>query len=293
MVAALIIQRSRQQGGLPPVAALELATQQQPQATGSQSGTTNPPAADALLDPIAGVRLTRVQQLETAVKSGNANADIYLELAQQYLDKGREYEAERLLTRAREDTGRDARVLWMSEDVTMLRLAKKVSAAEREVELDDTPQTRSALEQLVKERDRAEIEIFQERSRRDPDSLAIRYELGRRLARAGKMDQARTYLEQALQHEASRCHAALALGGSLLGSGQAPEALRHFRIAAASAAQSGQTECQAEALLQAAQVAARGKLLRLARRYLAQLLKVDPAHAAGTVLLESLERRSA
>jgi predicted Zn-dependent protease len=246
--------------------------------------------AGNLTDPVTGVRLTRIQQLETAVKSGQANADVYLELAQLYLDKERDYEAERLLTRAREETGRDARVLGMSEDVTMRRLAKKVTAAQREVQIEDTPQTRSALEQLVKERDRVEIEIFLERSRRDPDNLAIRYDLGRRLARAGKMDQARAYLEEALQHEASRPHAALVLGRSLLAGGQAPEALRHFRLAAAAAAQTWQVECQAEALLAAAQTTARGKLVRLARRYLAQLVKIDPGHRAAAALLEALDR---
>jgi thioredoxin-like negative regulator of GroEL len=291
MVAALIIEKGRRQGGLPPLAALDLA-RAEPSPGPQASATAASSVADVLVDPVTGVRLTRIQQLETAVKGGQANADIFLELARLYLDKGREYEAERLLTRARDETGRDARILGMSEDVTMLRLAKKVSAAERDVELEDTPQTRTALAQIVKERDRIEIEIFQERSRRDPDDLSVRYELGRRLARAGKLDQARPYFEQALQHETSRCHAALALGGSLLSAGQAAEAQRHFRMAAASAGQTGQAACQGEALLQAAQVAARGKLLRLARRYVTQLLKLDPGHQAGTALLEALERRA-
>jgi len=292
MVAALIIDRSRQQAGLPSSAALDLARVESPPADPSAMDAADEAIAGNLADRITGVRLTRIQQLETAVKSGQANADVYIELAQLYLDKERDYEAERLLTRAREETGRDARVLWMSEDVTMRRLAKKVSAAEREVQIEESPQTRTALEQLVKERDKVEIDIFVERSRRDPDNLGIRYELGRCLARAGKMDQARAYLEEALAHEASRCHAALVLGRSLLSGGQAPEALRHFRMAAAAAAQTGQAECHADALLTAAQTTARGKLVRLARRYLTQLLKIDPGHRAAAALLEALDRQT-
>ena len=134
MVAALVIERSRQQAGLPPRNELDLRQRHvasagsnggQPSTTPSRSGSYS--EFDSLI-PSTGIRLTRIQQLETAIKDEAANADVFLELAQLYLDKGREYEAERLLARAREATGRDPRILSLGEDVTMSRLDKKVTA---------------------------------------------------------------------------------------------------------------------------------------------------------------------
>lgn len=297
MVAALVIERSRQQAGLPPRTELDLG--QRHVAPASKSGGQPSTASafsgsysefDSLVHPGTGIRLTRIQQLETAIKDDAANADVFLELAQLYLDKGREYEAERLLARAREVTGRDPRVLSLGEDVTMSRLEKKVAAALRDVEQEDTPAAQTALAQLVKERDRVEIDIFQQRIAREPDNLALRYELGCRLKRAGKLAEARPHLEVALQNDSSRSPAALELASYFLQSGQPAEALRHYRIAAAAAAHAGQIEQQTSALYQAGELAARQHLGRLARRYLAELLRVDPSHRAGTTLLESLER---
>ena len=170
----------------------------------------------------------------------------------------------------------------------MLRHEKKVSAAQRDVEMEDTPQTRAALDQLVKERDRLETEIYVQRTRREPEKLALRYELGRRLARAGKLAEARPYLEEALEDDTSRCHAAFELAGCFVESGQAPEALRNYRLAVAAAAKAGQRQCQADSLLRAAQLAGRIQLTRLARRYAAQLLRLEPSHRAASALWESL-----
>jgi tetratricopeptide (TPR) repeat protein len=296
MVAALLIERSRQQAGLPPRSEFEWSdgnlaegSPSMAAAAGEQQPSGSPGDFPALANP-AGIRLTRTQQLEAAIKDEQANADVFLELARLYLDKGREYEAERLLARAREATGRDPRILTLGEDVTMLRLDKKVAAALRDVEQEETPPARTALEQLVKERDRVEIEIFNQRIAREPDNLALRYELGRRLKRAGKLAEARPHLEVALQHDASCSQAAMELASYFLQSGQPAEALRHFRLAAAAAAQSGQSAQQAAALFQAGELATRQQLMRLARRYIAELLRVEPSHADGIALWEALER---
>ena len=286
MIAALVIERSRRQAGLPRSAALDLAISPAAQAT--PEFRLLAPAAASLADSTAGVRLSRVQQLETAIKGEDANVDVYLELARLYLEKGRDYEAERLLSRAREATGRNPQVLCMAEDVAMLRQEKRVQAAQRDVELEDSAKTRAALAQMVRQRDELEISVFLERSRRDADDLSLKYELGRRLVWAGRPAEARQFLELALEHPPSRPRAALELAACSVASSQAPEALRNYRLAASAAIQSGDENAQAEALFAAAQLARRLKLNRLARRYLAQLMQVAPSHRAGAALWESL-----
>jgi tetratricopeptide (TPR) repeat protein len=249
---------------------------------------------EAYLPPASGpgYSLTRIQQFEAAIRDNPSRAELYLELARLYLDKGRDYEAERLLVRGGEATGRDPRVVQFGEDVILQRLEKKLAAARREIEIDDTPQTRAASEQVAKDRDRAEIEIFTVRCKREPDNLALRYELGRRLRQAGKLDEAMRHLEASLPEPRTRCVAALALGECCELAGRVADALRYFRLAADSSAGSDPSGIQTAALLRASELAAERQLVRLARRYLAWLLRIDPEHRGAAVLAEQLDRQA-
>ena len=59
-------------------------------------------------------------------------------------EKDRDYDAERLLSKAREATDNDARVARMWEDVTILRHEKRVKLAEQEVAREDNEATQAA-----------------------------------------------------------------------------------------------------------------------------------------------------
>lgn len=287
MVARLTIERSRRRAGLGTA-----------ERTHPQAGTailaipghsfSRLSGSDAPGEP-SWSQLTQIQQLEAGLREQPSRVEWYLELVPLYLEKGRDYEAERLLARGLEATGGDGRVRQAAEDVTMLRLANKLTAAERELELEDTPAAREAVEQATKERDRVEVEIFRARIRREPENLSLRYELGRRLRRAGSLAAARERLEEALHDDGVRSAAAFELGECLQQEGRSAEALRHYRMAADSPAEPDQFDFRTDALLEASKLASQLRFHKLARRYLRWLLKIDPAHRGGAALLEKLD----
>ncbi len=252
---------------------------------GGEPAAAGGPVADSLGPP-----LSRLQSLEVLVRDQPGNVDLYLELARLYLARGRDYEAERLLARGRTATERDPRLEEFAEDVTMLRLAKKVSAGQKDADANDTPAAREALASLVRERDRVEIEIYLERCRRNPTELALRLELGRRLARAGQLDQACERFEEALPDAQTRHAAALELGDCCEQMQRRADACRYYRVAADGPAPPEALDCQSEALLRASRLALGLKLSKVARRYAAWLLQLDPRHQGAAALVERLDR---
>ena len=149
-----------------------------------------------------------------------------------------------------------------------------------------SPQSQAALVHALKERDRVELEIFQSRVKRDGDSAEANYELGMQLARAEKLREACRHFEKALLDTGYRGPAALELGRCLEKIGEVPQALVHYRQAAQSA-NADQTEEKKESLYRASKLAVRVKLIRLAHRYLAELLRIDPAHREAAMLMQS------
>ncbi len=233
----------------------------------------------------AGMVLTEIQQLEAAIRERPAMAELYLQLAQLYLDKDREYDAERLLAKGREATDRDGRVQEMWDDVTMLRHAKRVKLAKQEVKAADNPQTRAAHAQAVKERDRAELDVFRGRCQRKPDDAGSQLQLGLRLRRAEKPHEACEHFEKAMQSAEQRGAAAVALGDCLVVLGELPKALAQYRVAAFG----GSSEEKKEALYQAGMLALKMKLGRLARRYLGEVVEVDAGYRDAAAKLEECE----
>jgi len=233
----------------------------------------------------SGVALTEIQQLEAAIRDRPSMAELYLQLAQLYLDKDREYDAERLLAKGREATDRDARVQETLDEVTMQRHAKRVKFAKQEVKAADNPQTRAAHALAVKERDKAELDLFRGRCQRKAEDAASQLQLGLRLRRAEKPHEACEHFARAMQSAEQRGAAAVALGDCLAELGEMPKALAQYRVAAFS----GSTDEQKEALYQAGMLAVKMKLGRLARRYLGEVVAVDAGYRDAAVKLEGCD----
>jgi tetratricopeptide (TPR) repeat protein len=289
-VSRLSIETGRRRAGLaprpiegPPGATGEPTRDVADQADANSQG--KPPAA--VLRSPGGMKLTPIQQLELSIRDQPANPEFYLQLVPLYLEKERDYDAERLLEKAKEATG-DARVRQLWEDVTMLRMGKKIDFARREAEREDTPAARAELTQLRADRDRFEIEVFTQRCRRQPASGMLRLELGLRLKRAGKLHTACEEFREALASSDQRSAAALQLGECLAQFFDYPEALKHYRLAADAALAGQQLELRKEALYRAAELASRVKLRRPAQRYLTELLQIDPAYRDAAQLLEKM-----
>jgi tetratricopeptide (TPR) repeat protein len=233
------------------------------------------------------MKLTPIQELEAALREHPANPELYLAIVPLYVEKGRDYEAERLLTKGAAATD-DPRVQFVREDLTMARLERSVEVAAQHAEASGTQESKAVLQQATDERDRIELEIFADRCQREPGQAALRYQWGLRLKRAGKLEQAAVRFEEALSDAAQRPAAAFELGECQRQWNNLPEALRYYRLAAESAGASerlpeslpAQVETKKQALWQAVGLATRIKLGKLAQRYLSELARIDPRYAA-------------
>jgi len=172
----------------------------------------------------------------------------------------------------------------------MLRLEKKITMAQERAEVDETSESREALAELITERDRLETEIFVNRCQREPNNSALRYELGMRLKRAGKIPEAQQRFREALHDKQQKCAAAYELGECLRQAGQLTEALQYYRMAAESASGPEQLDSKKQALYRAAGLAARIKLFRLAQRYLSELIQLDPQYREAGALMHSIQQ---
>jgi len=222
-----------------------------------------------------GPSLTVIQQLEASVRERPSIPGLYLQLAQAYLDKDRDYDAERLLSKGREATDHDFHVQTMWEEVSMARHARRIEMAQEELKTNDTPQTRQSLADAIKDRDKAELDIFRGRVKRQGADAAAHYGLGIRLHRAERTRDACEHLEKALADDNMRSPAALALGHCLRHLDDSPGAMRYFRLAADAAIWADQLACRNEALAEASKLALQMKMTKLAERYGAGVLGMN------------------
>src|SRR5262245_41272400 len=214
--------------------------------------------------------LSPIQQLEAEIRERPSVPELYLQLAQTYLDKDRDYDADRLLAKGREVTDRDPRVIAMWEDVTMQRHAKRVQVAEEDLKSADAAskeKIEQSLAQVIRDRDRAELDVFRGRCQRKPDNAGNQYELGVRLKRAEKLPEAREHLEKALAEPDHKCAAALELGHCHAQLGDMAKALHYYRLAVSESVSAEDGDVKQQALSCAAKLADNLKLTRLAKRY--------------------------
>lgn len=325
MVAKLSIEKSRLRGEQerPPLQAEAAVAENKPQpfckpeptratsSTGKSLATSQVPVHDrdtgeidltrptrqqsipieisTLKNPPAEFHLTPVQKLEAAIRDYPSNPEYYAELIPMYLEMGRDYDAERLLAKGKEMTD-DFRVRKLWEDVVMLRMSRKITLARQLAAKSGDEEAKAHLDALCRERDRFETEVFVGRSLREPKNAAIRYQLGLRLRQAGKIREALQCFSEALHDTQQKPLAALEMGRTYEDQREFPEALQRYRLAAESATHPEQLEARKQALYLAGGLARRIKMQQLARRYLTELVGLDPSYKEAATWLKELGR---
>lgn len=291
-IAMLVTARSRQRHGLPSDRTELLGEDGH-----RMSRTTRPAKPRSLLRIDEGRRprelppssadgkRTPIQQLEAAVREFPSDVVLYLQLAPMYLEKGRDYDAEKLLAKALTETDNEPRVRELFEDVTMQRLGKKIQQAQLRVEVDNTEESRADLADLCAKRDRLEIDIFTNRAKANPDDTQLALELGRRLRQAGRTRDALPHFERALKDELLESAAAYELAECSLSLRDVPAATRNLRRAIDAATRPADAAVRKKALWRAAEIASQMRLPALARGYLKPLLQLEPEHREASALL--------
>ena len=318
MVASLSIERSRQRGETRPPLQREPSDEPQPRLPSKEPAAKEPKHARESSPPVRDhetgeidlsaaaersipievspepsepmeISLTPVQKLESAIRDYPSNPDYYIELIPKYLDMGRDYDAEKLLAKGKSATD-DYRIQKLWEDVVMLRMSRKIAVARQIAAKDNDDDAREKLAELCRDRDKFETEVFVTRSLREPNNAAIRYQLGLRLRQAGKMKEGMQCFTEALQDAQQKPLAALELGRSHEELREFPEALQRYRLAAESATHPEQLEARKQALYLAAALARRIKMQQLAKRYLTELVSLDPGYKEAAAWLKEMPR---
>jgi tetratricopeptide (TPR) repeat protein len=291
-IAQLSILLSRQQAGLDPVPVLPFPLVPEKLLCVDKSAQAS---SQGVLATGAGaeLHLTPIQRLEAAVRDRPLDIALYSQLTALYLEKDRDYDAERMLAKAKGITDGDPQVTQLWEDVTLLRLEKKIAQARRRAEVEGTEEARRAAADLARERDDFEVQLYTQRCQRDPHNAHVRFQLGLRLKGAGRDKEATQQFEAALAQEGTlRGDSAYELAQCCEGCGEWDQAMRYYRLAAGSSCAAMKQGRRAEALCRASRIALRLQLFQLAQRYLAELRQCEPKHAEAKAIELEIERHS-
>lgn len=285
MVTQLTIEKSRQADGVRKPSKKGAATSATPAPVANKPTTAT--VSGSLVD--RNIELTPIQQLELAHRNCPSLVEVYSQLVPLYLEKGREYDAERLLAKGKEATDNDPTVLQLWEDVRLLRMEKVVAVARKQAQVPHpSAEVQAALNDALTKQDRLELEISEARAKRSPNDAHAARQLGSRLLKKGRATDARPYLEAALQDPVECSAAALSLGDCFRDLDNLPEALKYYGMAVEAAQQQHQVPLEEQALLQSGKLALEMKLPKVAQQYLSQLLEKDPHHQEAAALLDAL-----
>lgn len=156
--------------------------------------------------------LTPEQRLRRAIEENPQRADNYLELADLYLGENRFDEAEKLFQKALEVAGEDIASRERIEDARLQSRRRQYEAAVERARQANTEEAQQLAKRMKAELNRVELEVYAARCRRAPDDAALQFELGLRLKRAGKFNEAIQSLQRARDDAPRKAAAQLELG---------------------------------------------------------------------------------
>jgi len=158
-------------------------------------------------------RLTPEERLEKQIAKNPAEVALYVELADMHLRADRFVEAEQVLGRALAASGGgDLSLRERLEDVRLRHYRDQVQVAERRYDKEKTAEAAQLVKKMKGELNRIELEIYRSRSDFAPSNLALKYELGVRLKRAGQYQEAVQTLQLARADGKRKAQVHLELG---------------------------------------------------------------------------------
>jgi tetratricopeptide (TPR) repeat protein len=172
-------------------------------------------AADAATQKVIRTREqldAQFEQLKAALDADPKNPVKMQAVAECQWRRGNTDEAMALLQHAL-DLTRDYRYKLAMDDIRMAEFRRRLRQLTEPLEA--TPEQadlEARQKQLLQQRDALELEIFQERHRQYPTDLAIRFELGVRQYRSGRLDEAIVSFQQATRDPKRRVQATNMLG---------------------------------------------------------------------------------
>ena len=215
------------------------------------------------------------ERLQAALESDPTDVENYLPLADLLIHDGKLDEAEALLQRGLSASGGGhLGVRERLEDVQLRRAHCQLAIAEQRHAQEPTEETQQQVLNFRKQANQVELEIFATKADRDPGNARLKYELGLRLKRAGKMKEAITTLQAARGDSKRKTQVLLELGECFQKIEQYKLALAHYEQAI-EACEEPDGQARRLALYRAGVLATGLRELDRAERHLSELAGLD------------------
>jgi tetratricopeptide (TPR) repeat protein len=216
----------------------------------------------------------RVEALRRQVREHPTVIDPYLDLADLLEREVSVDEAEEVLLAALAASGNDLKIQEHLEDRQLRWARRKVLLAEQRLEEHDTPEARTAVENLKNGEVRHEIEIYAARAARYPEVLIWRYKLAMKLKVAGNFTEAIREFQEVLRDPRRKGAVSLELGECFQKIRQYDLAMRNYE-AAVDLLTDREIDLRKRALYRAGVLSSGLGDVELARKRFSQLASLD------------------
>jgi tetratricopeptide (TPR) repeat protein len=225
--------------------------------------------------------------LEQQIANNAADLDAYLKLAQMHVDEDRFGDAVLVLHKGLAASGNDLKFQERLEDVEILRKKHQLAVAEQRAGKDGEDEAQQLAKQLRDDLNRFEWEIFYARAERYPRDLEIKFQLGIRLKRLGKLREAMECFEATLRLPARLPGSALEMGECWQRMKEYSKALDCYRQAAERSTPE-QIGLRKLALYRAGVLGAGLHNLEAAEKYFGELLELDADYKDAASRLDKI-----
>ncbi|NOZ40985.1 MAG: hypothetical protein GXP24_12290 [Planctomycetes bacterium] len=248
--------------------------------SGSQEGQPVPEVSVAQLSKDAEPVDDRPPEvrLQAAISDDPTLAENYVHLADIYLHEQRFDEAEKLLDQGFSACGSgDLQIRTRLEDVQLRRVTHQLAVAEKRCEHDSGEEAKQLAHRFRIQANQVELETYAARAERDPKNSRLKYELGLRLKRAGKVKEAISALQGARTDSKRGMDVLVELGECFQHIEQYKLALSHYEqaIEALSGLNESESEIYRKALYRAGVLATGMQEIDRAERHLSTLAALD------------------
>ncbi|MGE0608729.1 MAG: hypothetical protein AB7O62_16665 [Pirellulales bacterium] len=238
-----------------------------------------------------GTKLTPEQQAEKAIAKAPTEIAKYIDLADLHRNAERFAEEEKVLERALQASGGgDLNIRDRIDDVQIRLQKQQLEIAFQRYKSEKTPEAEALVQKMKLELNNRELEIYRGRSERNPTNGAFKYELGLRLQRAGKFDEAIKSLQDARTDVRRKGQVLLAMGNCFLKLGHDSLAMKQYELAVEELTERD-LEYKKEALYMAGRVAAsKMKDYEKAEKFLTELAGMDFGFKDVSSLLDKVRK---
>jgi tetratricopeptide (TPR) repeat protein len=232
---------------------------------------------------------TPEQLLERAIKRDPNDINKYIELCELHLKFERWDQAEATMQRAIQAQPGNINVRERVEDLQLRRAREQLLVAEKQVQIEKTPQAEQLAQKLKVELNIKELEVYRNRCDRYPTNLGFKYELALRLKRAKNYSEAIKMFQDARNDSKRK-------GSALLELGECFQMIKQYKLAMGSYEQAAKEISEREedlkklALYRCGVLAMGLKTWDIAEKYLTELAGFDFGYKDVSERLDKIAR---